>query len=66
MRGDSFAVAGLLVGIGVLVLGSLVTLVVETLVGVRPVAAAVLLLVALVGTTALGARSGGRSSTPYW
>lgn len=66
MRGDSLAVAALLVGVGVLALGSLATLAVETLVGVRPFAAAALLLVALVGTIVLGARFGGRLATPYW
>lgn len=66
MHGDSLAIAALLVVVGVLALGSLATLAVETLVGARPIAAVALLLIALIGTIALGARSGGWLATPYW
>lgn len=66
MRPDSIAVAALLVAVVVLTLGSLATLAAETVTGARPLAAVGLLVVAVVGASALGVRSRRRLANPYW
>lgn len=66
MRPDSLVVALVLVVVAVLTLGSFVTLATETVVGARPLAVVGLLVVALLGSVALGIRSRRRLSNPYW
>ncbi len=66
MRGTTPVVAVLLVATGLLIGGALVILVTETLPEPRALAVAVLLAVALLAASALGARGGNWLSTPYW
>lgn len=62
----SLVVTALLVTVAVLALGSLATLVTETIVAGRPAVVVGVLLFLLAVAIALGSRSTGRLRTPYW
>lgn len=65
MRATIPVVAAVLIATGLLVAGTLVTLLTETLPDPGPLAAASVLAVVLLAAGALGAR-GKRLSTSYW
>lgn len=66
MRMDSFAVAVLLLGTGVLAVGTLVTLATTTLVDTGSIGTVVVVVLVVLGAVGLGTWADEKPRTPYW
>ncbi|WP_122087944.1 hypothetical protein [Halalkalicoccus subterraneus] len=66
MHAESIAIAALLTGTAVLVVGTLVTFASTLLGDLAAVATVVVLTVVVATASTLGALVGGKSGTPYW